>query len=85
MCGVAPDLAIEVISPGDTINDFEDKLIDYRWAGIKLVWEVNPTFRFVRVHRLDDTITFLRENDTLTGEDVLPGFSAKVKELMPAI
>jgi Uma2 family endonuclease len=80
---VAPDLAVEVISPGDRINDFEDKLSDYRSAGIKLVWEVNPTLRHVRVHRADGTVTLLQEHDTLTGEGVLPGFSVKVSELMP--
>ena len=81
---VAPDIAIEIISPGDKINDFEDKLADYRSAGIKLVWEVNPTFRYVRIHHPDRTTMLLEENDTLTGESILPGFSVKVADLMPA-
>ncbi len=80
---IAPDIVIEVISPGDRINDFEEKLSDYRSAGVKLVWEVNPTFRSIRIHRLDRTIITLEENDTLTGEDVLPEFSDQVKNLMP--
>ena len=50
---IPPDIAIEVISPANKINEFEKKLLDYRKAGIKLVWEVNPKFRFVRVHYLD--------------------------------
>ena len=82
---IPPDLAIEVISPGDKINDFEDKLADYRSAGIKLVWEVNPTFRYVRIHHPDRSTVLLEENDTLTGESVLPGFSVKVGHLMPAV
>ena len=82
---IAPDIAIEIISPGDRINDFEDKLADYRSAGIKLVWEVNPTFRYVRIHRPDRTTAFLEEHETLTGENVLPGFSVKVADLMPKV
>ncbi len=81
---IAPDIAIEVISPGNKINEFEEKLADYRKAGIKLVWEVNPKFRFIRVHRLDRKPERFEEADTITGEPVLPGFSAYVRELLPA-
>jgi Uma2 family endonuclease len=80
---IAPDIAIEVISPGDRINDFEDKLEDYRSAGIRLVWEVNPKFRYIRVHHADRKAVRLEEEDLLTGEDVLPGFSIHVKDLLP--
>jgi Uma2 family endonuclease len=80
---IAPDIAIEVISPGNRINEFEEKLADYRSAGIKLVWEVNPTFCYVRIHRPDRTTQLLEAKDTLTGESILPGFSVKVAELMP--
>lgn len=80
---IAPDLVVEVISPNDKIYKFERKLIDYRKAGIKLVWEVNPKFRFVRVHYLDRAPLRLEESDTLTGAPVLPEFSVIVKELLP--
>ena len=66
------------------LNAFEEMLADYRSAQIKLVWEVNPTFRYVRVHHPDRTSVFLEANDTLTGETVLPGFSVKVADMMPA-
>jgi Uma2 family endonuclease len=80
---IPPDLAIEIISPGDRINEFENKLADYRSADIKLVWEVNPTVRFVRVHHPNRKSELLEENDTLTGEDVLPGFTVRVDRLIP--
>jgi Uma2 family endonuclease len=82
---IPPDLAIEVISPGDRIYEFEEKLADYRSAGIKLVWEVNPKFRYVRVHHSDRSSVRLEEGDTLTGEGVLPGFSIRVKDLLPPV
>ncbi|HET6250132.1 MAG TPA: Uma2 family endonuclease [Tepidisphaeraceae bacterium] len=80
---IPPDIAIEVISPGNTINEFEEKRLDYRKAGIPLVWEVNPRFRFIQVYRLDHRPERLEETDTITGEPVLPGFSILVQELLP--
>jgi Uma2 family endonuclease len=82
---VAPDLAIEVISPNDKMYEFEEKLLDYQMAGVKVVWEVNPKFRFVRVHHPDRNSHFLLESDTLTGDPVLPAFSVLVKELLPPV
>ncbi len=82
---IPPDLAVEVISPNDRIYKFERKLVDYRKAGIRLVWEVNPKFRFIRVHYLDRASVRLEEGDTLTGGPVLAGFSIVVRELLPAI
>jgi Uma2 family endonuclease len=80
---IAPDVAIEVISPGDTINEFEGRLADYHAARVKQVWEVNPTNRYVRIHFTDRSSVRLGAADTLVAPDLLPGFSAKVAELMP--
>jgi len=80
---VAPDLAVEVISPNDLAYELDEKINDYRLAGVKLVWQVNPELRTIKVHRVDGTITWLFELDTLTGETVLPSFSAKVADLLP--
>lgn len=80
---IAPDLAIEVVSPNDSVYELDDKLADYRAAGIKLVWVFNPKARVVRIYRADHTVNELQENDTLSGESVLPGFSATVTEMLP--
>jgi Uma2 family endonuclease len=82
---IAPDLVVEVISPSDNKYAFEEKLEDYQMAGVKVVWEVNPKFRFVRVHHPDRNSHFLMESDTLTGDPVLPTFSVLVKELLPPV
>lgn len=81
--GIAPDLAAEVVSPNDRIDDLERKLLDYRRAGVRLVWLVFPALRIARVHRPDRTITELAENELLTGETVLPGFHVRVGDLFP--
>ncbi len=78
---IRPDLAIEVISPNDLYEDIEEKLTDYREAGIPLVWVVSPRARTVLVRRLDGTANLLTESGELSGEDVIPGFACKIAEL----
>lgn len=78
---IAPDLAVEVISPNDLYEEVEEKVREYLSVGVKLVWIVNPATRTVRVHRLDGTVKYLTENDELSGEDVLPGFSCRVSRI----
>ena len=80
-CRIAPDLAVEVVSPNDFYEEVEDKVEEYLTVGVRLVWVVNPPKRTVRVHRADGTITNLRETDELGGEDVVPGFRCRVSEL----
>jgi Uma2 family endonuclease len=60
-------------------------LIDYRTAGIPLIWIINPHARTVKVHRPRQPIVELGEMDQLTGDSILPGFSTAVSELFPAI
>ena len=78
---IAPDLAVEVVSPNDEIDDLETKLEDYRKAQIPQVWIVYPNPECVRIHRLNGTITELRKGQELMGENILPGFSFAVADL----
>ena len=80
---IRPDLAIEIISPTDTIYQLDEKLADYRSAGIPLVWVIDPKWKTVRIQRADRSVAELFEGDSLTGEQVLPGFVVPVGELMP--
>ncbi len=80
---VRPDIAIEVVSPNDLSYDVEDKLDDYRKAGVPLVWVIYPHARIVRIHRPDHTVTELTDADTLTGETILPSFSVEVGRIFP--
>jgi Uma2 family endonuclease len=74
---LAPDLAVEVVSPNDKAYEVEEKRAVYLAAGVRLVWVVYPPTRTVFVfHR--SGVTVLGESDTLTGADVLPEFSCPV-------
>jgi Uma2 family endonuclease len=77
----APDIAIEVLSPGNSAEDIELKISQYIAAGAKSVWIVSPKARQVRVCRTDGTQTLLREPQSLTDEPVLPGFVLPLAEL----
>jgi Uma2 family endonuclease len=78
---IRPDLAVEVISPNDRVFDLEEKLDDYRDAGIPLIWLIYPPSRRVRILRPEGAPTELRPGDELTGEEVLPGFRCRVADL----
>ena len=78
---VAPDLAIEVISPGNTFDEIQDKIEEYIIAGTKLVWIVYPKQKMIHIYRQNNLIKILRENDTLEGEDILPNFQVKLSEI----
>ena len=79
--GGAPDLAVEVLSPGNTKREMAEKVKDYFAAGARLVWIVNPKLKTVAVYRsLRDIIT-LTEKDTLDGGSVVPGFQIPVAEI----
>jgi Uma2 family endonuclease len=78
---VSPDLAVEVISPGNTGIEIRDKVAAYLAGGARLVWVLNPKRTQIRVHRADGTESLLRAADRLEGEALLPGFSVSVREL----
>lgn len=80
-CTTVPDLVVEVTSPNDLHDDVEEKLDEWLAAGVRVVWVVQPVNRTIRVHRADGGYAFLREADTLTGDDVLPGFTCPVADL----
>lgn len=80
-CRVAPDLAVEVVSPHDYYEDVEVKVQEYLDAGVKLVWVISPSSHTVRVHRLDGSVSDLDEVDDLSGESVIPGFTCRVAEI----
>jgi Uma2 family endonuclease len=76
-----PDLAIEVLSKSNTPREMRRKRREYFDAGARLVWEVNPVKRTVRVYTAFNQSTTLREGDMLDGGDVLPGFTLSLATL----
>jgi Uma2 family endonuclease len=80
----APDLAVEVISPGDTYTEVEEKVEAYLQAGSKAVWVVNPQRRTVAVYRSLSDVAILLERDMLDAGEVVPGFQCRVSEIFSA-
>jgi Uma2 family endonuclease len=76
-----PDLAVEVLSKGNTQEEMERKLKEYFLVGTRLVWMVDPASRTVRVHTSPDEFIVLTGADTLTGGEVLPGFTLPLQQL----
>jgi Uma2 family endonuclease len=77
----APDLAVEVVSPGDTYTEVEEKVHDWLNAGTRMVLVLNPRTRTVAVYTSHADVVRLTESDTLDGGEVLPGFSCGVAKL----
>ena len=77
----APDLAVEVISPGERQAKIEKKVGQWLQLGARVVWIVNPQTRLVTVYRSDGSVTVLLESDELTGDDLVPGFRISVRDV----
>ena len=78
---LAPDLAVEIVSPSNTAQEILHKVEDYLEAGTRLVWVVEPRRRTVTEYRSWKEVRLLREGNTLDGYDVLSGFSVRVAEI----
>lgn len=81
---LAPNLAVEVVSPSNTAKEIEEKLTDYFANGVDLVWVVHPTQRLIYVYEARTRVTALAEGEELDGAKVLPGFRVKVGDLFAA-
>ena len=78
---VPPDLAVEVVSPSDKHYDVTEKALAYLRAGTRLVWVIEPVAKTVMIYRSETDFTVLNYEDTLTGKDVVKGFSCPVAQL----
>ncbi len=76
-----PDLAVEVVSPGDTDEAVQMKVLDYLRAGTQAVWVISPRTRTVMVYTSFQAIRVLVEDDVLDGGEVVPGFTLAVAQL----
>lgn len=80
---LAPDFAIEVVSPGDVFSKVQEKVRHYLDRGVRLVWLVNPEDRSVTVCKSKKEMLILFDDDHIEGNDVLPGFRVRVADLFP--
>jgi Uma2 family endonuclease len=78
---VAPTLAVEVLSQGNTEAEMRIKLREYFESGTRMVWVLDPNSQTLRVHDALERFYQLTQDDTLAAGELLPGFSVRVGEL----
>jgi Uma2 family endonuclease len=79
---LAPDLAVEVLSPDETRRQLREKIEDWLASGVQLVWIIDPLRKSGRVHRADGTTRELGVADAFDGEALLPGFVMRLAAVM---
>lgn len=79
---LAPDIAVEVLSPSDDVRQVLDKLGEYLRAGVQLVWLIDPVAERAAAYRSSTAVLELGLDDELDGADVLPGFRCSLRELL---
>ncbi|HUF28725.1 MAG TPA: Uma2 family endonuclease [Gemmatimonadaceae bacterium] len=79
---LAPDLVAEVRSPDDRPGVVLAKVADWIDTGTKIVWVIDPARFEARVYRADGSESHLAREDSLDGEDVLPGFTCPLREIL---
>jgi Uma2 family endonuclease len=77
----APDLVVEIISPGNTFDEIHNKIEEYFESGTRLLWVIHPDEKYVLVYHSPQPDRLLRGDDVLDGEDVILNFQVAVSEL----
>lgn len=82
---IAPDFVIELVSPSDLKNqryeDLQAKMQEYLDNGVKLGWLIEPSAKTVEIYRSNKQVEILNNPPTLSGEDILPGFTLDLSEI----
>ncbi len=79
---LAPDLAVEILSPTNTPGEMNRMVGEFFEAGVRLVWLIDPEKRTARIHTAPGSFTEIDADGTLDGLDVLSGFSVRLGELL---
>ncbi|NJP09906.1 MAG: Uma2 family endonuclease [Leptolyngbyaceae cyanobacterium RU_5_1] len=77
----SPDLAVEILSPSNTVEEIHEKIVEYFENDTRLVWVIHPDEKYVLVYHAPEPDRLLRPQDSLDGEAIVPGFSMAVAEL----
>jgi Uma2 family endonuclease len=81
VASLIPDLAVEVLSKGNTKQEMERKLREYFRAGVRLVWYIDPRTQTARVFTSPTKVRRIGKDDSLEGGNVLPGFVMPLRKL----
>lgn len=80
---VTPDFIVEVMSPSDDLPYMQNKMELWIKNGVRLGWLINSEEKAASIYRADGSVSNINSfNHTLTGEDVLPGFSFNLEMLL---
>jgi Uma2 family endonuclease len=79
----SPDLAIEIVCPGDRAGEIIEKVGQWLEGGARLVWVVDSKRNEARVFHADGSLSVVPADGSLDGEDVLPGFQVALSEILP--
>ena len=82
---VVPDLAVEILSKGNSKGEMDRKLREYFEAGTRLVWFIDPRTRSARVCTSPKEMTRLQGGESLDGGDLLPGFTLSLLDLFACL
>jgi Uma2 family endonuclease len=77
----APNAAIEIFSPSNTIEDMDTRIENFFASGVQLVWVVHPKSKQIYVYESTKNCKILEIGDALDGGKVLPGFSLPLAEI----
>ena len=78
---IAPDFALELLSPNDRLRDTQLKMQEYLECGVKLGWLINPDEKKVEIYRLGKKVEILDSPRTLSGEELMPGLVVELDEV----
>ena len=79
---LAPDLAVEVLSPSNRPGEVLARIADLIRGGCPLIWVIDPSRRLACVYRADGSESVVSADGALDGEDVLPGFACPVAAIL---
>jgi Uma2 family endonuclease len=78
---IVPDLVVEVLSESNRPGEMARKRREYFTAGVKQVWEIDPETRSAVVYTAEDQLAPVPANGTVSGGDILPGFTLSLQEI----
>jgi Uma2 family endonuclease len=82
---LAPDLAVEILSKGNTAREMKRKLREYFQSGVRLVWCIEPKTRSARAYTATNEWTDIGPGDSLLGGEILPGFELPLAQLFARV
>ena len=78
---IAPDFALELLSPNDRLPDIQAKMKEYQECGVKLGWLIYPDEKRVEIYRLGQDAEVLTNPTSLSGEDLMLGLVVELNEI----